>query len=83
MDEKELIELSDEIVHALMKLSMGEKPGFLAGGVYKKLPNHPRFEEIKHCYCEHLKQFKGAYDNSVELKTLTDFRFKIVDLYTA
>jgi len=83
MDEKELIELSDEIVHALMKLTLGEKPGFLSGSVYKKLSSHSQFDAIKQCYIEHLAEFKGSYDNSVELKKLTDFRYKIVELFNS
>ena len=83
MDEKELIELSDELVHAITKLSLGEKPGFLSGSVYKKLSNHTNFGEIKQCYIEHLQTFKGTYDNSIELKKLTDFRYKIVELFNA
>lgn len=83
MDEKELLELSEEIVMALVKLSMGEKPGFLSGGVYKKLASHYRFNEIKACYIEHLGQFKGTYENAQELKSLTDFRYRIVEIYNS
>lgn len=83
MDEKELIELSEELVLGLTKLSLGEKPGFLAGSVYKKLSNHTNFQAIKQCYIEHLTEFKGSYDNAFELKKLTDFRYKIVELFNA
>jgi len=83
MDEKELIELSDELVQGLTKLSLGEKPGFLAGSVFKKLNNHSQFEAIKQCYIDHLSEFKGSYDNAFELKKLTDFRYKIVELFNA
>jgi len=83
MDEKELIELSDELVQGLTKLSLGETPGFLSGSIYKKLSNHPQFDAIKECYINHLHEFKGSYDNAVELKKLTDFRYKIVELFNA
>lgn len=83
MDEKELIELSDELVQNLTKLSLGEKPGFLSGSVYKKLSNHVHFGAIKQCYIDHLSEFKGSYDNAIELKKLTDFRYKIVELFNA
>ena len=38
MDEKELIELSEEIIGSLTKLLLGESPGFLSNSVFKKLP---------------------------------------------
>lgn len=81
MDEKELIELSDELVNALTKLVLGEKPGFLSGNVFKKLASHPRFSEMKQLYCELLMSFDGNYSDATELKKLTDFRYKIVELY--
>ena len=62
MDEKELIELSDELVQGLTKLSLGEKPGFLAGSVYKKLSNHSNFHAIKQCYIDHtLASYLASY----------------------
>ncbi|MEN9301936.1 MAG: hypothetical protein RL264_365 [Bacteroidota bacterium] len=81
MDEKELLQLSDEIVQSLTKLTLGEKPGFLSNGVFKKLAGHHQLEAIKTAYIELLADFRGAYDNASELKRLTDFRYRIVELY--
>lgn len=81
MDEKELIELSDEIIDALTKLAMGAKPGFLSGSVYKNLSSHAKFSEIKQLYCNFLTEFDGGYSEPAKLKKLTDFRFGIIELY--
>ncbi len=81
MDEKELLELSDEIVNAMTKLVLGEKPGFLSGTVFKKLASHSRFNEMKQLYCELLQTFDGTYSDATELKKLTDFRYKLVELF--
>ena len=81
MDEKELLELSDEIVNAMTKLTLGEKPGFLSGTVFKKLATHSRFTEMKQLYCDLLLSFDGTYSDATELKKLTDFRYKLVELF--
>jgi hypothetical protein len=81
MDEKELIELSDELVNAITKLVLGEKPGFLSGTIFKKLATHPRFMEMKQLYCDLLLSFDGNYSDAAELKKLTDFRYNLVELY--
>jgi hypothetical protein len=81
MDEKDLIQQSDEIVQALTKLVMGEKPGFLSNSVFKKLATHPRLTEMKDAYVLLIQEFKGAYDNATELRNLTEFRYKIIELY--
>ncbi len=81
MDEKELIELSDEIIDSLTKLVMGETAGFLSNSVYKKLSTHKNFDEIKAAYAKLINTFDGSYKDTTVLKKLTDFRFKIVELY--
>jgi hypothetical protein len=81
MDEKELIELSDEIIDALTKLAMGAKPGFLSGSVYKNLATHAKFLEMKQLYCNFLSEFDGSYSEPTKLKKLTDFRFSLIELY--
>ena len=50
MDEKELIELSEEIIGSLTKLLLGESPGFLSNSVFKKLNSNKNFDEIKSLY---------------------------------
>jgi hypothetical protein len=81
MDEKELIELSDEIIDAITKLAMGAKPGFLSGSVYKNIAAHNKFMEMKQLYCDFLQDFDGSYSDAAELKKLTDFRFGLIALY--
>jgi len=81
MDEKELIELSDEIIDALTKLVMGAKPGFLSGSIYKNLATHSKFLEMKELYCALLSEFDGNYSEPSKLKKLTDFRFSLIELY--
>ncbi len=81
MDEKELIEVSDEIIDALTKLAMGDNPGFLSGNIFKNLAKHPKFSEIKQLYCDFLSGFDGGYSEPAKLKKLTDFRFGLIELY--
>jgi hypothetical protein len=81
MDEKELMELSEEILQALTKLVMGGSPGFLSNSVFKNLASHKHFEEIKSLYSSFIVSFEGQYNNASELKKLSDFRYKIVELY--
>ena len=50
MDEKELMELSEEIIDSLTKLILGESPGFLSNNVFKKLNSNKNFDEIKSLY---------------------------------
>ncbi len=81
MDEKELIELSEEIIGSLTKLLLGESPGFLSNSVYKKLNSNKHFDEIKSLYSSFIVSFEGQYKDAAELKKLSDFRYKIVELY--
>lgn len=80
-DEKELIELSNEIIHSLTKLVLGEKPGFLSGTVYKKMEIHPRLSTMKSLYASFIMDFKGSYEDATSLKKLTDFRYEMVELF--
>ncbi|MEY3126463.1 MAG: hypothetical protein RL273_603 [Bacteroidota bacterium] len=81
MDEKELMELSEEIIDSLTKLVLGESPGFLSNSVFKKLNSNKHFDEIKSLYSSFIVSFEGQYKDAAELKKLTDFRYKIVELY--
>ena len=47
MEEKEIIDLSNDIVEGLTKLAMGSETGLLSGKVIKSLESHPNLEEIK------------------------------------
>jgi poly-beta-hydroxyalkanoate depolymerase len=81
MDEKELMELSEEIIESLTKLVLGESPGFLSNSVFKKLNSNKHFDEIKALYSSFIVSFEGQYNDASELKKLSDFRYKIVELY--
>ncbi len=81
MEEKEIIELSTEIILSLTKLSLGEKPSMLSGKVFKTLNEHQNFAQIKSLYAHHLINFEGTYSSTEDLKKLTDLRYKLVDLY--
>ena len=81
MDEKELMELSEEIIDSLTKLILGESPGFLSNSVFKKLNSNKNFDEIKSLYSSFIISFEDQYKDATELKKLSDFRYKIVELY--
>ena len=81
MDEKKLMELSEEIIESLTKLVLGESPGFLSNSVFKKLNSNKHFNEIKSLYSSFIGSFEGQYNDASELKKLSDFRYKIVELY--
>jgi hypothetical protein len=82
MEEKDIIELSNEIVESLTKLSLGEKPNIISNKIFKSLSDHVNFIQIKKIYSDFLQNdFNGKYNSSESLKKLTEFRYKIVDLY--
>ena len=81
MNEDNIMELSEEIIQSLTKLVLGESPGFLSNSVFKNLASHKHFKEIKSIYSNFIDSFEGEYKDATELKKLTDFRFKIVELY--
>ena len=78
MEEKDIIELSNEIVESLTKLSLGEKPGILSNKIFKSLTEHVNFNQIKQLYSEYLiNDFNGQYTTASEFKKLTELRFKL------
>jgi hypothetical protein len=81
MNEDELMQLSEEIIESLTKLILGESPGFLSNNVFKKLNSNKNFDEIKSLYSKFIISFEGQYKDATELKKLSDFRYKIVELY--
>jgi hypothetical protein len=82
MEEKEIIELSNEIVESLMRLSLGEKPGMLSNKVFKSLTEHVNFVKIKQLYADYLvNEFNGQYNSTDSLKKLSDLRFNLLALY--
>jgi hypothetical protein len=83
MDEKELMQQSEEIVMAMTKLVLGEKPGFLSNAAFKKLATHHNLPAMKAAYIDLIQEFNGTYNNAQELKKLTDFRYRIIELYNS
>ena len=82
MEEKDIVELSNEIVESLTKLSLGEKPGMLSNKVFKNLTEHVHFVKIKQLYSEFLlNEFTGQYTSTDSLKKLSELRFKLIELY--
>jgi len=83
MEEKDIIDLSNEIVESLTKLSLGEIPGIISNKTYKTLTNHIHFVAIKKLYADFLiNEFDGQYESTESLKKLTELRYQLVDLYT-
>lgn len=81
MEEKDVLELSTEIVEGITKLAMGAETGLFSNKVMKSLIDHPKFEELKTIFTTHISKFKGEYKTTEELKELSDFRYNIVSTY--
>lgn len=82
MDEKKIIIMSESIVNAIVDISMGRSKFSLTNTVLKKLSNNPEiFERVRDCYIEYLGTIDSKIDETMEVKKLSDFRYKIVDVY--
>jgi hypothetical protein len=82
MDEKKIIVMSESIVNAIVDISMGRSKFSLTNTVLKKLSNNPEiFERVRDCYIEYLGTIDSKIDETMEVKKLSDFRYKIVDVY--
>lgn len=81
MNEKEIKELSENIIESIVNLSLGKEPNFISGKVFKTITQHPKYNEIKKLYIDYLADFDGKYETPDELKKLTDFRFSLYQLY--
>lgn len=82
MDEKKIISLSEDIVTAIVDISMGKSKFSLTNSVLKTLSNNPiLFDSVKNCYIEYLGTIDSKIDETVEVKKLSDFRYKLVDIY--
>jgi len=81
MNEKEIKELSENIVESIVDLSLGKEPNLISGKIFKTIAQHPKYEDIKKLYIEFLAGFYGKYETPDEIKKLMDFRFRIVELY--
>lgn len=81
MEEKNIIEKTDEIIQAFTRLILGEYPGMLSNRIFKDLPKHSHFNELKLLYISHIQQFNGSYETTDDLKRLTDFRYELIKIY--
>ena len=81
MNEKEIKELTENIVESIVSLSLGKEPNLLSNTVFKNIYKHPKYNEIKKLYIIFLTDFDGKYETPDELKKLIDFRFKLIQLY--
>jgi|GEM_PF-4243370 len=81
MEEKDIIEKTDEIIQAFTRLILGESPGMLSNRTFKDLPKHSQFDAMKSLYIAHITHFKGSYESTDDLKSLTDFRYALIKLY--
>jgi hypothetical protein len=78
-DEKEIIELSNEIIESIGKISSGEEPGLFSDSAFENLYNNVEaFKSIKDAYISYLQNFTGK-DHPV--KEISGFRFLIVEKY--
>ncbi len=82
-EEEKIIELSDEIVMAIVKFSLGKKKMITFNSVERKIMEHPKFEEIKKIYLNYLTNFTSKIDTTDEMRALSEMRYSIVDLYNS
>jgi len=80
--EKKIKETAEDIVEAIVALSLGKEPNFLSNSVYKSIATHTNFQQIKLLVIDYLQTFDGKLETTEEWKALNDFRFKIVELHT-
>jgi hypothetical protein len=81
MKEDEIKELAKDIVEAIVDLSLGKEPNIISARTFKNVAKHSKFEDMKNLYIEFLTSFNLSADSSSELRGLTDFRIKMVELY--
>jgi len=87
MTEKEIISKSDDIIEALVAISLGK------GNILAKVPgsmtrfltkaeNHDIFESLKQCYIDYLSEVDSLINDMDEVKRLSDFRYELVNIYS-
>lgn len=84
MEEKKLISLTDEIVDAIVNISMGKgkMKAMIPGSAAKKIINDEElFKSLKECYINYLSSVTGKIDDRDELRNLSDFRYELEALY--
>ena len=82
MDEKKIINLSEEIVYAITDICMGKSKSGLINSVHKTLSKDQLlFSQLRDAYVNYLQSIDGKVDEVMEVKALSDFRYGIVDIY--
>ncbi|MDO9152862.1 MAG: hypothetical protein Q7U47_04000 [Paludibacter sp.] len=81
MTEKDIKDKSEQIIEALTDLSLGKEPHLLSNESFRKLGNHPNFQQIKNIYLAYLQTFDGKIDTPEKIKLLFDLRMKINELF--
>jgi hypothetical protein len=80
--EQQIIEITDEIILGIVKLAIQQDPGILSGKVFKSLPDHSRFEEMKLRVLDYLKEFNGHFEETSDVKKLSELRFDLYQFYS-
>lgn len=84
MDEKNLISLTDDIVAAIVDISMGKGKlkAMIPGSVTRKLLKDVKlFNSLKKCYINYLSGVENLIDDRNELKLLFEFRYHLEAIY--
>ena len=84
MDEKKVIKLTDMIVEDIVDFSMGKGKlkAMMPNSVARKMVKNPElFEQLKQCYIEYLSSVDCKIDETNEVRRLTEFRYKLLDVY--
>jgi hypothetical protein len=80
--EQQIIEITDEIILGIVKLAIQQDPGLLSGKVFKSLPDHAKFDEMKKRMLEYLKDFNGHFEETDDVKKLSELRFDLYQFYS-
>lgn len=85
MDEKKLISLTDDIVDAIVDISIGrgKMKAVMPGTITKKLVNDETlFLRLKKCLINYLSEVENKIDDMSELKRLSEFRYELHSIYS-
>ena len=82
LNEKQIKELVENIVEAIVAASLGKEPSLLSNAVFKTIADHPNYALIKSAVIAYLQAFDGKVESTEEWKRLSDFRFQVVALYS-
>lgn len=81
MNEQKAKDKAEQILDALTNLAIGKEPGMFSNKAFRKLATHPNFVEIRNVYIAYLQTFDGKIDTPEKIKTLFEFRMKLIKLF--